>query len=433
MNRTTRTDNPLDIEATPGRRDLLWGAARTAALALGTAATAGTADAAQLMQQPPGRDAVAATRVQPFFGPYQPGILNPPPAVGLVAAFDVLASDRAGLRRLFELLTQRIVFLMSGGTPPDSDPRFPPNDSGVLGPVIVPDNLTVTTALGATLFDERYGLAKQRPVHLETMRRFTNDALDNDWCHGDLLLQFCANTQEATIHALRDVLKNTPGLLRLRWKLDGFLPAATLAAGSRETPRNLLGFKDGTANLDPGDDALMNRHVWVAPKMGEPAWAEGGSYQVVRIIRNFVERWDRTPLQEQEAIVGRKKVSGAPLSMSEERDIPDYASDPGGRQMRLDAHIRLANPRTRETSSSLLLRRPFNYSRGVTRSGQLDMGLLFICFQANLAEGFVAVQTRLNGEPLEEYIKPVGGGYFFALPGVPRPGGYLGQALVEAT
>ena len=412
-----------------GRRGLLL------SLATGGAAMAvGAAQADPLMQQPAGRDGAVASRTQPFHGDHQSGILNPPSVAGLLASFDVLAGARADLAKLFQALSARIAFLMAGGTPPQLDPRFPPSDSGVLGPAIVPDNLTITAAVGASLFDGRFGLAKARPVHLETMRRFPNDALESEWCHGDLLLQFCANTPEATIHALRDVLRNTPGMLRLRWKLDGFLPASTgrqqTGAQQKETPRNLLGFKDGTSNLDPADGAAMDRHVWVRPGSGEPAWASGGSYQVVRIIRNFVERWDRTPLQEQESIIGRAKDSGVPLGMEDEHDIPDYATDPEGVRIKLDAHIRLANQRTDETAGSLLLRRPFNYTRGVTRAGQLDMGLLFICFQANLRDGFLAVQQRLNGEPLEEYIKPVGGGYFFALPGV-RPGGYLGQSLME--
>jgi deferrochelatase/peroxidase EfeB len=97
--------------------------------------------------------------------------------------------------------------------------------------------------------------------------------------------------------------------------------------------------------------------------------------------------------------------------------------------MPLDAHIRLANPRTRKMAANLILRRPYNYSRGITRAGQLDMGLLFVCFQSDLEKGFITVQRRLNGEPLEEYIKPVRGGYFFVLPGVPSPSGYLGEGL----
>lgn len=369
-----------------------------------------------------------ATHAQPFFGARQAGITTPRPPHGLVAAFTVLAAGRGDLERLFRTLTERVAFLMRGGTPPELDPRFPPSDSGVLGPVIVPDDLTVTVSIGASLFDDRYGLAAARPLHLAPMGSFPNDALDPSQCHGDLLLQICANTAEATIHALRDVVRHLPDLLMLRWKQDGFLPPARPG----QTDRNLLGFKDGTANLDAADVALMDDLVWVGPSSAEPAWAVGGSYQVVRIIRQFVERWDRTPLREQQRIFGRDKASGAPLGGTAEHDLPDYSRDPDGHTISLDSHIRLANPRSPATAASRILRRPYNYSRGVTKSGQLDMGLLFVCYQSNLRDGFIAVQNRLNGEPLEEYVKPVGGGYFFTLPGVVSEDDWFGRALLAS-
>lgn len=410
----------------PGRRLLLRGLAATPAALIATARADTLPDDRAVEEE-------STEQRQPFFGAHQAGIVTPQPAAALVASFDVLAETRADLERMFRTLTQRVAFLTTGGEIPSVDPKLPPLDSGLMGPRVFPDNLTMTVAVGPSLFDQdRFGLADRKPRELVSMRRFPNDALDAAFCHGDLLVQICSNTAETNIHALRDLVKMMPDLIALRWKLDGFLPPHTIKTQGRDTVRNLLGFKDGTANLDVRDGALMDRNVWVQPGANEPAWTVGGSYQVVRLIRMMVERWDRTPLQEQETIFGRDKMEGAPLGMAREHDAPDYAADPEGKQIPLDAHIRLANPRTADTASSLILRRGYNYSRGLTGAGQLDMGLLFVCFQSDLTAGFLTVQKRLDGEPLEEYIKPFGGGYFFALPGVPGPNHYLGEGLLAA-
>ncbi|MDB5981701.1 MAG: deferrochelatase/peroxidase EfeB [Pseudomonas sp.] len=369
-----------------------------------------------------------------FYGRYQTGIVTPRPAAGMLVSFDVLATDREDLERLFRTLNARIAFLMTGGTVPQVDAKFPPTDSGILGPVVTPDNLTVTVSVGASLFDERFGLEAVKPKRLIQMVGFPNDNLEPDCCHGDLSIQFCSNTPDSNIHALRDIVKNLPDLLLVRWKQEGTVPPqAPLKPGqTAESARNFLGFRDGTANPDSTSQKAMDFLVWVQPDSDEPAWAANGSYQAVRIIRNFVERWDRTPLQEQESIFGRHKATGAPMDGKKESDEPNYAADPEGKVTRMDAHIRLANPRTDATERNRILRRPFNYSNGVNKNGQLDMGLLFICYQSDLEKGFITVQTRLNGEPLEEYLKPVGGGYFFTLPGVVSDQDFLGRSLLDA-
>ncbi|AFY60492.1 iron uptake transporter deferrochelatase/peroxidase subunit [Synechococcus sp. PCC 6312] len=370
--------------------------------------------------------------VIPFLGPHQAGIVTPNVATALVVALDVTARSTQELQKLFQILTQRIEFLTSGGTWPPLEPKYPPTGSGILGPEFSPDYLTVTVGVGASLFDDRYGLAAEKPIHLKPMPNFPNDRLDPQLCHGDLLLQLCSNHNETNIHALRDILKQLAGLVVLRWQISGFQQPDTDPHPHRTTVRNLMGFKDGTANPDPHDQNLMNRLVWVQRNSSEPAWAVGGTYQVVRVIRMFVEFWDRTALEEQEEIFGRSRDSGAPLGYKHEEDIPDYNQDPKGKTILLDAHIRLANPRTPATEANRILRKGFHYSRGVDKAGQLDMGLLFMSFQQDLERGFETVQNRLNGEPLEEYIKPTGGGYFFTLPGVPTKNSYLGQPLLMA-
>jgi deferrochelatase/peroxidase EfeB len=410
----------------PARRDLLLGLAG-GAIGLGLGSQARATPAGTLA---PGDDGTQDS--QPFYGLHQSGVITPQPAAALIASFDVLAEDRPALERLFRTLTEHIAFLTKGGEAPTLDPKYPAPDNGLLGPAVFPDNLTVTVALGASLFDDRYGLQKLRPARLVAMEQFPNDALEAHNCHGDVILQFCSNTAETNIHALRDIVRHTPDLLSLRWKIDGFLPPHTIKKLGKETVRNLLGFKDGTANLDAGDETLMNDIVWARPNADEPGWTSGGTYQVVRVIRMFVERWDRDALIDQEQIIGREKASGAPLTYANEHDAPDYAADPKGERVPLTAHIRLANPRTPGTQANRILRRSYNYSRGVTNAGQLDMGLLFVCFQSDLAAGFLTVQSRLNGEQLEEYIKPIGGGYFFVLPGVQSKDGFLAEGLLRA-
>lgn len=416
----------------PSRRRLLKGmGALGGALAL--AGGCPVAHAAKPQSAPGTLSPDARMEKQPFYGVHQAGILTPQQASMMLVAFDVLATDKADLQRLFRLLTQRIAFLTEGGPAPETpNPRLPPMDSGILGPFIAPDNLTITVSLGDSLFDDRFGLRAQKPKKLQKMERFPNDALVSSLSHGDLLVQICANTQDTVIHALRDLIKHMPDLLSVRWKREGFISDHAARSKGKETPVNLLGFKDGTANPDSSDNTLMDKVVWVTNDQAEPAWAVGGSYQAVRIIQFHVEFWDRTPLKEQQTIFGRDKQTGAPLGMHNEHDVPDYASDPGGDVIALDSHIRLANPRTPETQSSLMMRRGYSYSLGVTNAGQLDMGLLFVCYQHDLEKGFLTVQKRLNGEALEEYIKPIGGGYFFVLPGVKDQNHYLGQALLEA-
>ncbi len=292
-----------------------------------------------------------------------------------MASFNVQSKDRAGLTTTLQELTEEIRGLMAGKPPETRDPAYPPVDSGILGDKPPADNLSIVVGVGASLFDDRFGLADRKPKELETMPFLANDRLDPKMSHGDISIIFEAGHNDTVQFALRQIMRRTRSDLVLRWMIDGY--ARGIGAGQASeaaTPRNLLGFKDGTANLDVDDGAVMDRHVWVSSEDGEPAWAVGGSYQAIRIIRMFVEFWDRTQLVEQEALIGRAKLSGAPLGLTGEFTDPDYPADPDGKRITLDAHIRLANPRTPETDENRILRRGFNYSRGIRRRGQTRPG-----------------------------------------------------------
>ncbi|MGZ4294549.1 MAG: Dyp-type peroxidase, partial [Solirubrobacteraceae bacterium] len=193
------------------------------------------------------------------------------------------------------------------------------------------------------------------------------------------------------------------------------------------SPRNLFAFRDGTANPDTTDASLMNELVWAGA--GEPAWAVGGTHQVVRIIRMHVEFWDRVGLTEQQNMLGRVRDTGAPLGGTTEFEDPRFDLDPEGKRIPLDAHIRLANPRTAGTANQRILRRGFNYHRGFDDAGQLDQGLLFVAYNRSPSAQFAVIQNRLNSEPMTDYVTPIGGGYFFVPPAARGSSDFVGSGL----
>ena len=404
------------------RRNVLKG---VAAGVVGTAVTGGLlaagakadANAAAAASSSNGPDSV------PFHGEHQAGITTPQQRYSTHAAFDVTASNKADLLALFTTLTARARALTGGGAAPDLGVGSPPSDSDVLGPDIPADGLSVTLAVGASLFDDRFGLASKKPKNLTPMKSFPNDSLQPDLCHGDLMLQLCANSPDTIHHALRDIAKHTRGGMQARYRQDGFVSQPRPSGA----PRNLLGFKDGISQPAPSEDEEI---LWVQPNSGEPSWAVGGSYQVTRFIRMLVEFWDRVSINEQENMFGRRRDSGAPLDGQNELDAPDYAKDPKGDVIPVDSHIRLANPRTAATEKNRILRRGYNYDNGFDENGNIAAGLVFTCFQQDVKRQFEVTQTRLIDEPLVDYIQPFGGGYFFALPGVRNSTDFFGNGLL---
>ena len=365
-----------------------------------------------------------------FHGARQAGIATPPQQRLAFAAYDLVTTDRAALQELLKTWTAAAAAMCAGQMVPgdSSTPAAPPADTGeAVG--LSPANLTVTIGFGPSLFDGRFGLAGKRPAALADLPRFPRDQLDAEISNGDLCIQACADDPVVAFHAIRNLARLGRGTVTMRWSQLGFGKAASTSA-AEETPRNLFGFKDGTRNIETSDDALMNQHVWVGDE-SDQAWMKGGSYLVSRRIRMKIEAWDRDYLSDQQAVFGRHKVSGAPLTGTGEHDSPDFAAKgPDGEPaIPMDSHMRLA---AHENNNGLrILRRGYSYTDGMfSDSGELNAGLFFIAYQKDPRTQFVPLQRKLAGnDALNEYIEHVGSGLFACPPGVSTSGDFWGSAL----
>lgn len=359
-------------------------------------------------------------------GPRQAGIVTPRTAYGMVASFDVVTDD---LPQLLQDVTARIAELTQGW--PDrlddiDNADLPPSDTGELGfDKRNEGRLTITVGLGASLFDERFGLAARRPEPLTRMPEFGGDNLSPEHVHGDLLLVVQSDHMMVTHHALRDVMRRTKGRLEGRWAQPCFQrfeadKGSTQKKAGVADARGLLGFKDGSQNIPVTRDELIFTGAEA------PAWARGGSYLALRLIRLKIERWDRLTRTAQEDSIGREKVSGAPLGGREEAETPTL-----DKRTPIDAHIRMANPRKPGNDRQRFLRRPFIYNNGFDDYGLLNSGAVFMAFCRDVKKQFETVKTRTQGQDLDEYMVAFGGGYFFCPPGVRGRSDYLARELVE--
>ncbi|HEX5566117.1 MAG TPA: iron uptake transporter deferrochelatase/peroxidase subunit, partial [Streptomyces sp.] len=290
-----------------------------------------------------------------------------------------------------------------------------------------PSSLTITFGFGHSFFD-RTGLQKQRPVALDPLPDFSSDQLDKKRSNGDLWVQIGADDALVAFHALRAIQKDAGSAARVRWQMNGFnrSPGATARP---MTARNLMGQIDGTRNPKPAD-ADFDQRIFV-PDKGEPAWMANGSYAVVRRIRMLLDDWEKLPVKEQEAVIGRRKSDGAPLSGGTETSPMDLekTDSRGNLVVPFNAHARITRPD--QNGGAAMLRRPFSYHDGIDSDGVPDAGLLFVCWQADPLRGFVPVQRKLDrGDALTPYIRHEASG-LYAVPGGAAEGEYVGQRLLE--
>ena len=374
--------------------------------------------------------ASGAAASYPFFGEHQSGILTAAQDRLHFAAYDVSDISRDELEELLADWTyaadRMSTGLGAGAYGPASGPYdSPPDDTGEALD-LPPSGLTITFGFGPSLFDDRFGLAGRRPAALIDLPHFPGDALVDTLVGGDLCIQACSDDPQVAVHAIRNLSRIAFGRASIRWSQLGFGRTSSTTR-AQATPRNLFGFKDGTANLR-AEDAETAKDVWVQSGDGAE-WMTGGSYLVARKIRMTIETWDRSSLREQERVVGRTKGEGAPLSGGEEFTAPDFAATGRGDAPLIDeaAHVRLAHPDT--NTGATMLRRGYNFVDGNDDLGRLNAGLFFICFQRDPREQFVPIQNQLaQNDAMNEYIRHVGSGIFAVPPGAAKDS-YVGATL----
>ena len=363
-----------------------------------------------------------------FFGAHQAGIATPTQEHVQFAALDLLSSSTSDLRGLLTELSAAAANLCAGRPvgPLQTGERAPVDTGEAVG--LSPARLTVTFGLGPSIFAPgRFGLASQRPAPLVDLPAFPTDALDGAICGGDVALQVCAEDPQVAFHAVHDLIRLARPVGRVRWLLAGF--GRTSNSRRQQTPRNLMGFKDGTANIVSEDEASLSRFVW-AGSPASPAWMRGGSYMVVRRIKMLLDRWDAIGLTQQEDTFGRHKLSGAPLGEVREHQPLDLQASVNGRPVvPLDAHVRLASPV--ENSGQRILRRGYSYVEPIRGSADaVAGGQLFICYQRDPRRQFIPIQHRLAGsDALNAHTAHVGSAIFACPPGA-SPSGYVGERLL---
>ena len=393
--------------------------------AVGYAAGHANGSAAPASSQPAALAAPVA-----FRGAHQAGIATPAQDRLAFAAFDVTSSDVADLRTMlagWTVAAER----MTRGEPVAAgaeSPLSPPLDTGeALG--LAPAQLTVTIGFGPSLFDERFGLSERRPAALVDVPEFPGDQLEPDRSGGDLCIQACSNDPQVAFHAMRNLARLGRGVVAMKWSQLGFGRTSSTSS-TQATPRNLMGFLDGTNNLLGEDEAALSQFVWVGEETDQP-WMRDGSYLVARRIRMLVESWDRDYLQDQENVIGRHKTSGAPLGRTHEHDTVDLAAKgPDGQPLvPVDAHIRLAAPANH--GGMRILRRGYSFTDGIDPvTGELDAGLVFLAYQKDPRRQFVPIQTALSrSDALNEYLRQTSSAIFAVPPGV-RAGQSWGAALL---
>lgn len=304
---------------------------------------------------------------------------TPQQATALVLAYDLDPAVRgaSGARALREVL-QAWTDALAGSGEGDGSQQ---------------DRLTATVGVGPRL---PALLGVTAPAALRELPAFPGDRLDPARCGGDVLVQLCADDSDTAEETAESLTRLAGETLRPRWRQSGFLPPPPDGGG---TPRDLLGFKNGSAN--PGVEECER---WV--------WSDDATYLVVRRVHLRVEDFARLAVHRQEEIVGRRRSTGGPLPGGPEHaEVDVFARSPKGRYLTpARSHVGVVSPQ--QDDGARMLRRGYSYADGPT-----DQGLLFLAFMRDPAL-FTRVQRRMaTRDELSGFIETRGSALAYILPG----------------
>jgi deferrochelatase/peroxidase EfeB len=385
----------------------------------------------QVTTTPPGAE--SSEGAVSFYGAHQAGIATPAQDYLSFAAFDLTSNAVEDLRSLLQQWTAAAASLTTGRPyqPVTQEPSQPPDDTGeAIGLNVA--QLTITIGFGPGMFgspsEDRLDLAHLKPPMLHPLPAFQGDSLEPNSSGGDLCVQACANDPQVAFHAVHVFSRIASGTASLRWAQLGFGRTSSTSR-AQTTPRNLMGFKDGTDNIRAEDNAEMDDYVWVQPN-DRPVWMTGGTYLIARRIKILFDVWDTTSLEGQQRTIGRDKLTGAPLGSKSEYDPVQLSATAADGELLIpdDAHIRLANPQNND--GQRILRRGYSYTEPIEPgAGEIDAGLFFIAFQRSPQRQFIPLQRRLAAsDALNRHTLHTSSAIFACPPGA-SPGGFVGDAL----
>jgi porphyrinogen peroxidase len=165
--------------------------------------------------------------------------------------------------------------------------------------------LTCVTGFGAAAWDRLTGLPRPGELHpFKELRAGSRHAVSTP---GDLLFHIRATRMDLCFELASLITTRLGGIGLIVDEVHGF---------SYFDERDLLGFVDGTEN--PTGAAAVQAAIIGGE---EPAYA-GGSYVIVQKYLHDLPRWNALPVEEQERIIGRAKLSDVEL---EDSVKPSYA------------------------------------------------------------------------------------------------------------